>query len=106
MLAKKAGADPQKVFEAIRGGLAGSTVMDAKAPMMLGGNYAPGFKIDLHIKDLANALETGSAAGSPMPLSLFAMQMLQMLRAEGKGTCDHSAIMNYYEKISGVTIGK
>lgn len=58
-LSKKAGVDPELVFDAIRGGLAGSTVMDAKVPMMLDGNDKPGFKIDLHIKDLKNALETG-----------------------------------------------
>ena len=51
--------DPLKVFDAIKGGLAGSTVMNAKVPMITGGNFTPGFKIDLHIKDLGNALETG-----------------------------------------------
>ena len=56
-LALKAGIDPQLVFEAIQGGLAGSTVMNAKAPMMVAGNDKPGFRIDLHIKDLNNALD-------------------------------------------------
>lgn len=104
MLAKKAGADPQKVFEAIRGGLAGSTVMNAKAPMMLAGNFQPGFRIGLHIKDLANALDTGAATGSPMILTAEVMQMLQMLKADGKADSDHSAILQYYEKISGTVL--
>ena len=53
--------DPELVYKAIRGGLAGSTVMDAKAPMMLDGNYKPGFRIELHIKDLNNALNAAHA---------------------------------------------
>ena len=69
VLATKAGVDPELVFNAIRGGLAGSTVMEAKGPMMLAGNFKPGFKIDLHIKDLANAIETGHDVGVPLPLT-------------------------------------
>ncbi len=104
-LAKKAGVDPKKVFGAIRGGLAGSTVMDAKVPMMLAGNYKPGFKVDLHIKDLNNAIETGHDVGSPVPLSALVMEMLQTLRADGMGQNDHSALACYYEKVSGTSIG-
>ncbi len=104
MLAKKAGVDPELVFDAIKGGLAGSTVMNAKAPMMLNDNYKPGFKIDLHIKDLNNALEAGHAVGSPLPLTATVMEMLQTLHADGFGQNDHSAIAKYYEKIAGVKI--
>lgn len=104
MLAKQAGVDPNLVFDAIKGGLAGSTVMNAKAPMMLSGNYKPGFKIDLHIKDLNNALETGHGTGAPLPLTATVMEMLQTLRADGCGQEDHSAISKYYEKISGSVI--
>lgn len=106
MLAEKAGVDPQLVFEAIRGGLAGSTVMNAKAPMIMEGNFQPGFKIDLHIKDLNNALETGHSVGSPLPLTAAVMEMLQTLHADGCGQDDHSAISKYYEKISGTRIGR
>jgi 2-hydroxy-3-oxopropionate reductase len=106
MLAEKAGVDPQLVFEAIRGGLAGSTVMNAKAPMIMEGNFQPGFKIDLHIKDLNNALETGHSVGSPLPLTAAVMEMLQTLHADGCGQDDHSAIAKYYEKISGTRIGR
>ena len=103
-LAKKAGVDPHLVFDAIKGGLAGSTVMNAKAPMMMEENYKPGFKIDLHIKDLNNVLETGHGVGSPLPLTAAVMEMLQTLHHDGYGQNDHSALAKYYEKISGTKI--
>lgn len=104
MLSTKAGVDPVRVFDAIKGGLAGSTVMNAKIPMITAGNFNPGFKIDLHIKDLNNALETGHGVGAPLPMTALAMEMLQTLRADGYGQQDHSAIAKYYEKITGVEI--
>jgi 2-hydroxy-3-oxopropionate reductase len=104
MLSKKAGVDPQKVFEAIQNGLAGSTVLNAKAPMMIEDNIKPGFKIDLHIKDMGNILETGHSVGSPLPLSAAVMEMMQTLHADGLGQADHSAIAKYYEKLTGTTI--
>ncbi len=106
MLAEKAGVDPHLVFEAIKGGLAGSTVLNAKAPMIMAGNYKPGFKIDLHIKDLNNALETGHSVGAPLPLTASVMEMLQTLHADGCGQDDHSAIAKYYEKIANTKIGR
>ena len=104
MLAKKAGVDPNVVFSAIRGGLAGSTVMDAKGPMMLANNTKPGFKIDLHIKDLNNALEVGHAIGSPLPITANVMEMMQNLHASDLGQCDHSALAKYYEKLTGTDL--
>lgn len=62
--ATKAGVNPDLVYQAIRGGLAGSTVLDAKAPMVMDRNFKPGFRIDLHIKDLANALDTSHGVGA------------------------------------------
>jgi len=103
-LAKKAGVDPELVYEAIKGGLAGSAVMNAKAPMMINGNYKPGFRIELHIKDLKNALETGHSTASPLPLTSAVMEMFQALRADGAGDEDHSALAKYYEKLSGEKI--
>ena len=103
-LSKKAGVDPELVFDAIRGGLAGSTVMDAKVPMMLDGNDKPGFKIDLHIKDLNNALETGHGVGMGLPLTAQVMEMMQQLAADGFGGKDHSALVKYYEKMTGESI--
>ena len=105
-LAKKAGVDPQLVFEAIKGGLAGSTVMNAQSPMMIDSNFKPGFKIDLHIKDLQNALDTGHGVGAPLPLTAILMEMMQTLHADGRGQDDHSSLANWYAKLSGTKIGK
>ena len=93
-------------IETIRGGLAGSTVMDAKVPMMMDGNFKPGFKIDLHIKDLNNALDTGHGLGTPMLLTAQVQEMLQWLHNNGDGQSDHSAILKYYERITGVEVRK
>ena len=78
---KKCGADPKLVFEAIKGGLAGSTVMNAKAPMMIEKNFNPGFRIELHIKDLTNALNAAHAVTAPIPLTGQVMEMFEMLKA-------------------------
>ena len=102
--AKKAGTDPELVYQAIRGGLAGSTVMDAKAPMMLSRNFKPGFSIELHIKDLTNALNAAHAIAAPVPLTGQLMEMMQALKADGYEKEDHSSLVKYYEKISNVTV--
>lgn len=106
MLSTKAGVDPEKVFAAIRGGLAGSTVMNAKVPMILEGNFKPGFKNVLHIKDLDNAIETGHSVGAPLPLTVAVMEMLQNINLDGHGQDDHSAIVTYYEKLANTMIRK
>ena len=102
--AKKAGTDPELVYQAIRGGLAGSTVMDAKAPMMLSRNLKPGFRIELHIKDLNNALNAAHAISSPVPLTGQLMEIMQGLKADGYEKEDHSSIVKYYEKIANTTV--
>ncbi|MHB1419721.1 MAG: 2-hydroxy-3-oxopropionate reductase [Bacillota bacterium] len=104
LLAKKAGVDPEKVFEAIKGGLAGSTVMNSKTPMILAGNFKPGFKIDLHIKDLNNALDTAQLVGAPIPFTASVMQILQSLKIDGEGQSDHSVIAKFYEKMGNVKL--
>lgn len=104
--AKKAGTDPQLVYEAIRGGLAGSTVMDAKAPMMLEGNYNPGFRIDLHIKDLTNTLNAAHAIHMPVPMTSFMMEVMQELKNHDEGGCDHSDIIRFYERMTGTSVVK
>ena len=105
-LAKMAGVEPQLVFEAIRGGLAGSTVMNAKAPMMIEGNDKPGFKIDLHIKDLNNALDCAHSVGAPVPMTASVQELLQWLHNNDCGQNDHSAIAKYYEHLTGIKIGR
>lgn len=101
-LAKMAGVDPELVFQAIKGGLAGSTVMNAKAPMMLEGNDKPGFKIDLHIKDLNNALDCAHSVGSPLPMTAAVQEIFQWLHNNDCGQDDHSSIIKYYKKLTGL----
>lgn len=102
--AKKAGTNPELVYQAIRGGLAGSTVMDAKVPMMLSRNFKPGFRIELHIKDLTNALNAAHAIAAPVPLTGQLMEMMQALKADGFEKEDHSSLVKFYEKIGNVTV--
>lgn len=105
-LAQKAGVDPELVFQAIRGGLAGSTVMDAKAPMMIAGNDKPGFKIDLHIKDLNNALDCAHTVGAPVPMTAEVQEIMQWMHNHEGGQKDHSAIAQYYEYLTDIQIGR
>ncbi len=105
-MAKKAGVDPRLVFEAIRGGLAGSTVMNAKAPMMLEGNDKPGFRIELHIKDLNNAIQCAHECGAYIPMTAQVMEIMQILKSENFGGCDHSAVVKYYEAINRVHLAE
>ena len=105
-LAQKAGVEPNAVFAAIKGGLAGSTVMNAKAPMMIEGNDKPGFKIDLHIKDLNNVLDCAHAVGAPVPMTAEVQEIMQWLHNHEKGQADHSAIAQYYEYLTGIKIGR
>ncbi|EAX47013.1 tartronate semialdehyde reductase [Thermosinus carboxydivorans Nor1] len=104
VLATKAGVDPELVYKAIRGGLAGSTVLDAKAPMVLERNFKPGFRINLHIKDLNNVLETSHEVGVPLPLTAAVMEMMQALKVDGMGDNDHCSLIRYYEKLADVEV--
>ena len=106
VLAKKAGVSPDLVYQAIRGGLAGSTVMDAKAPMMMDRNFDPGFRIDLHIKDLANVLETSRSVGAPLPLTAQAMEIMQAIKQDGAGVEDHASIVKFYEKLANIEVSR
>ena len=105
-LAVKNGADPELVYKAIRGGLAGSTVLDAKAPMMMAHNFKPGFRIELHIKDLNNAINAAHATDTSLPITAQVMEMMQALKNDGCGKEDHSALVRYFEKISNVSVEK
>jgi len=104
VLAKKAGVSPKLVYEAIRGGLAGSNVLDAKAPLMMQRKFEPGFRIELHMKDLSNVIETAREVGVPLPLTCVVMEILQALKVDGKGQNDHGAIVNFYEKLAKVEV--
>ena len=104
VLATRAGLDPEVVFNAVKGGLAGSTVLNAKAPMVIGRNFKPGFRIRLHEKDLRNALLVGESMKVPLPLTSMVQQMLITLMNSGKADLDHSAIVNYIEQGAGVDV--
>ena len=103
-LVAKVGVDPEVAYKAIRGGAAGSTMMELKMPMILERNIKPGFKINLHIKDLANVLATGHETSSPLPLSAAVMEMMQALKADGLGDADNGALIRFYEKISNIEV--
>jgi 2-hydroxy-3-oxopropionate reductase len=100
VLATGAGVDPELVYKAIRGGLAGSTVMDAKVPMILDRNFQPGGTLRINIKDIGNVLETSHELGVPLPLTATIMEILQSLKADGMIDLDHSSIVRYYEKLA------
>ncbi|MCL4534099.1 MAG: 2-hydroxy-3-oxopropionate reductase [Bacteroidetes bacterium] len=100
VLAAKAGVDPELVFNAVKGGLAGSAVLNAKAPMVINRNFKAGFRIRLHQKDLHNSLMTAKELGVSLPVTALIQQMLTSLMADGKGNDDHSAIVTFIENIS------
>jgi 2-hydroxy-3-oxopropionate reductase len=106
VLSQKAGVNPEAVFEAIRGGLAGSTVLEAKAPMMLDRNFNPGFRINLHIKDLTNAMEAGHEVGAPLPLTSAVLEMMYGLKVDGHEFDDHSSLLKYYEKLANTEVSR
>jgi len=106
ILAQKAGVSPDLVYNAIRGGLAGSTVLDAKVPLVMDRKFAPGFRIELHVKDLNNVLETSHSLGIPLPLSAAVMEMMQGLKADGLAKEDHCSLVKYYEKMANIKVSR
>lgn len=104
VLAVKAGADPMSVYQAIRGGLAGSAVLDAKVPMICARNFTPGGKISINHKDIKNVLETAHAIDVPMPLTAQLFEIQQALKVGGHMDEDHSGYVHYFERLAGVTV--
>ena len=104
VLATKAGVEPDLVYQAIRGGLAGSTVLDAKAPLVMDRKFDPGFRINLHIKDLANALDTAHEVGVPVQMTAAVMEMMQAMKVDGMDGLDHGALIRHYEKLAKVEV--
>jgi len=104
VLASKAGVEPELVWQAIRGGLAGSTVLDAKAPLVLDRKFQPGFRVNLHIKDLGNVLDTAHELGVALPLTASVMEMMQAIRADGQGDEDHCSLVKHYEKMAHIEV--
>lgn len=104
VLGVKAGVDPNVLYQAVRRGLAGSAVLDAKAPKVIQRDFRPGFKINLHIKDLNNVLDTGHSVGAPLPLTSLVMEMMQYLKSVGNGELDHSGLVQYYEELAKIQV--
>jgi 2-hydroxy-3-oxopropionate reductase len=100
VLATKAGLDPEVVFNAVKGGLAGSAVLNAKAPLVISRNFKPGFRIRLHQKDLRNALLAAEAMKVPLPFTSLVQQVLEALMNAGRGDLDHSAIATFIEDMA------
>jgi len=100
-MGKKAGVEPEVIYNAIRGGYAGSKVLDGKLTAAMDRQFTAGFRLDLHIKDMTNAVETGYAMGAPMPLGSLVLDMMKYLSANGLGSEDNAALIKYYEKLAG-----
>lgn len=104
VLAVKAGADPVKVYEAIRGGLAGSAVLDAKIPMIVDRNFTPGGKISINHKDIKNVINTAHELDVPVPYSAQLFEILQSLKVHGHMNDDHCGIVQYFEMLADVVV--
>ncbi|MGD6942740.1 2-hydroxy-3-oxopropionate reductase [Cytobacillus gottheilii] len=106
ILAAKAGIDLEKMYQAIRGGLAGSTVMDAKIPMILERNFKAGGRVDINMKDLTNVMNTAHELAVPLPLSSQLLEIFHSLKADGKEALDHASIVQHYEKLANIEVSK
>lgn len=104
VLGKKSGVNPRSIFQAIKDGLAGSNCLDAKMPLILERRFEPGFRIALHIKDLANALSTGHDLGVPLPFTSLVMEAMQALKAADEDGNDHGGLVRFFEKLAGVEV--
>jgi 2-hydroxy-3-oxopropionate reductase len=104
VLAAKAGIDVKKMYEAIRGGLAGSAVLDAKVPLILERNFVAGGRIDINLKDISNVMDTAHEIGVPLPLTSQLLEILHALKIDGKASHDHGGIVQYYEKLANVEV--
>lgn len=106
VLASKAGADPEKVYQAIKGGLAGSTVLDAKVPMMINRDFKPGGKISINLKDIKNVMSTAHDIDVPLPMTSQLLEIMQGLKVSGNLDDDHAAIVKHFERLAGVEVSK
>ncbi len=100
----KAGVDPEKMVRALAGGLAGSKCLDQKAGKILSGDFAPGFKIDLHLKDLNLIHDAARSIGVPIPVAAVVEQFFAAARVRGRGGMDHSGVITFFEELAGVQV--
>jgi 2-hydroxy-3-oxopropionate reductase len=101
-LARKAGLDRELTLKALAGGLAGSRCLDQKTPNYVSGTYNPGFKIDLHFKDLGLIMESARALGVPLPTTAVVQELFSALRVKGRGGLDHSGVITLLEELAGI----
>jgi len=101
-LARKAGLDRSLTLKALGGGLAGSKCLEQKTANYVAGTYNPGFKIDLHWKDLGLIMESSRALGVPLPTTAVVQELFNALRVKGKGGLDHSGIITLLEELAGL----
>ena len=106
VLASKAGADPVKVYKAIRGGLAGSAVLDAKIPLIVERNFVPGGKISINHKDIKNVVNTAHSLDVPIPYSAQLYEILQTMKIHGHMNDDHGGIVQYFEALADCKVEK
>ena len=101
-LARKAGLERALTLKALGGGLAGSKCLEQKTPNYVSGTYNPGFKIDLHFKDLGLIMEASRALGVPLPATAIVQELFNALRVKGKGGLDHSGVITLLEELAGL----
>lgn len=104
VLAQKAGADPKKVYEAVRGGLAGSAILEQKAVRIYGRDFAPGGFLESQMKDINHVMETAQELDVPLLLAPMVQQITESLMQEGRGREDNSCMVTFYEKLAGITV--
>jgi 2-hydroxy-3-oxopropionate reductase len=102
-LGKKAGLDRELLLTALGGGLAGSKCLDQKKANYLAGAYNPGFKVDLHFKDLGLIMESARALGVPLPATAVVQELFSAMRVKGRGGLDHSGIITLLEDLAGAS---
>jgi len=105
VLGSKAGVDPNKIVQVLSGGLANSRVLELRGPTMIQHNFTPGFRVNLHRKDLGIALATGRENGVPLPVTSLVSQFFDAVNTDGNGELDHSALLTIFEGLAGHTIG-
>jgi 2-hydroxy-3-oxopropionate reductase len=93
--------DTDAAIKVLAGGLAGNRILDRKASSMVARSFAPGFRVDLHHKDLGIVVSAAREAGVAIPLGALTAQLMGALRAQGHGSLDHSALMILVEQLSG-----
>lgn len=100
VFAKKSGVDPNRVYEAIHNGSAGSKALDTKLPRMVAHNFKPGFRLELHRKDLTNAVAAADFIEAQLPQTQSLLKIMQEMEVDGHSLDDHTVILRYFEGLS------